>query len=266
MSYVFPDCSLVVSTYNWPEALELLLLSVQNQSQFPNEVIIADDGSKENTLDLIQRFQESFPIPIIHIWHRDKGNRKSIILNKAIARAKHSYIIEVDGDIIMHPEFIKDHLLKSEKGAFLYGSRVNIKEEHLEYLFKAKQIQFHYFSKGIKKRGRTLHIPFLANLYRPKSKRSLKFRGCNTSFWRGDFIKINGFNESITGWGMEDSEMIQRMINKGIKGKRLKFRGIVYHIYHKEQSKNRLAINKEIQKTTINEKLVYTKKGINQHL
>src|SRR5210317_1038932 len=101
-SFSFPSCSLVTPTYNWPEALELLFLSIKNQTYLPNEVIIADDGSKENTKLLIQKFQKDFPVPLFHVWHEDNGYQKPSIMNKAIAMAKYDYIIGIDGDIIMH--------------------------------------------------------------------------------------------------------------------------------------------------------------------
>ncbi|MBV1922731.1 MAG: glycosyltransferase family 2 protein [Flavobacteriaceae bacterium] len=261
-----PTCTLVTPTYNWPEALELLLLSVKNQSYLPNEVIIADDGSKEETKKLIEHFQKDFPVPLIHVWHEDNKNQKPAIMNKAIAKAKYDYIIEIDGDIIMHKEFVKDHLSLAEKNVFLYGSRVNIQKDYLATLFEEKKIHFNLFSKGIKKRGRTLHIPLLANRYKKEDKRSNKLRGCNMSFWRSDLIKINGFNESLTGWGIDDSEMIQRLINIGVQGKRLKHKGIVYHIYHKEQNKSHIQVNQLIEKETTEKKLTYIEKGIDQYL
>lgn len=253
-------------TYNWPEALELLLKSVKNQSHFPDEVIIADDGSTSETKELIQRFQENFPVPLVHVRHEDKGNRKPRIMNKAIATAKYEYIIEIDGDIIMNKYFVEDHLQFSEKGFYLYGSRVNIKKEFLDKLFQNQKLEFHFFSEGIQKRGRTIRVPFLAKQIKPVEERSRKLRGCNMSFWREDFLKVNGFNENLVGWGIDDSEMIQRLHNIGIKGKRLKFAGIAYHIYHKEQSKSHIDINREIEKQTTEEKLVYAEKGIDQFL
>ena len=262
----YPTCSLITPTYNWPEALELLLLSVIKQSVLPNEVIIADDGSKKETSDLIKRFQKIFPIPLHHIWHEDTKNRKPTIMNKAIASSKNNYIIEIDGDIIMHKDFIKDHLSLAEKNVYLFGSRVNIQEEYLETLFKKKQIKFNFFSKGIKKRGRTLHIPIIANRYKKQTDISSKLRGCNMSFWKDDFIKINGFNEELVGWGVDDSEMIQRLINNGIQGKRLKYKGIVYHIYHIEQDKSKVGYNENIEKEVREKKITHIKKGVDQYL
>lgn len=264
MSY--PSCTLITPTYNWTEALELLLLSVLNQSVLPDEVIVADDGSRGDTKQLIEYFQKVFPIPLIHVWHEDIKNRKPSIMNHAIARAKSDYIIEIDGDIIMNKYFIEDHLTFAQNGQYLFGSRVNIQEKLLPKLFSEKNINFNLFSKGIKKRGRTIRIPFLMNFAKSVTKRSGKLRGCNMSFWKEDFIKINGFNESLVGWGMDDSEMIQRLHNIGIRGKRLKFAGIAYHIYHKEQSKSHTSINDEIERITTEKKLIFIEKGINQYL
>ena len=261
-----PKCSLVTPTYNWPEALDLLLLSILNQTVLPDEVIIADDGSKSDTKNLIEHYQNIFPIPLIHIWHDDIKNRKPRIMNKAIAKAQYDYIIEIDGDIIMNKHFIEDHLQFAQKGFYLFGSRVNIQETLLTELFSKKIIHFNFFSKGIKKRGRTIRLPFMMNFAKIVDKRSSKLRGCNMSFWREDFIKINGFNENLVGWGIDDSEMIERLHNLGIKGKRLKFAGIAYHIYHKEQSKSHIEINHEIERQTKEQKLTFVEKGINQFL
>ena len=259
-------CSLITPTYNWPEALDLLLLSIMNQTVLPDEVIIADDGSKSETKDLIEDYQKKFPIPLIHVWHEDIKNRKPRIMNKAIAKAQHEYIIEIDGDIIMNKHFVEDHLRFAQKGFYLFGSRVNIQQTLLSELFTKKIIRFNLFSKGIKKRGRTIRIPFMMNFAKIVDKRSSKLRGCNMSFWREDFIKINGFNENLVGWGIDDSEMIERLHNLGIKGKRLKFAGIAYHIYHKEQSKSHIEINHEIERQTKEKKLTFIEKGINQFL
>ncbi len=259
-------CTLVAPTYNWPEALNLLLKSVMHQSRLPDEVIIADDGSTQETKAVIDRYKHIFPVPLIHIWHEDEGNQKPKIMNKAIAMANYDYIIEIDGDIIMHKHFVRDHLRFAEKGYYLYGSRVNIQKPHLADLFKNEQIKFNFFSKGIKKRGRTIHFPLFSSFIKPVEERSRKLRGCNMSFWREDFIRINGFNEELVGWGIDDSEMVQRLHNIGVKGKRLKHAGLAYHIYHKEQSKSHLDINLAIEKQAEEEKIKYAEKGVDQYL
>ncbi|WP_395092069.1 glycosyltransferase family 2 protein [Vaginella massiliensis] len=260
------SASLVLSTYNWAEALELVLKSILNQTYLPNEVIIADDGSGEDTKTVVDNFKKKYPKKVVHVWQEDQGNRKAKIMNKAIAKATSDYIINIDGDVILHPKFVEDHLSLAQKNTYLYGSRVNIQQSKLNDLFLNKNLNFHFFSRGIKKRGRTLRIPFLAQQQNKHANFSSKMRGCNFSFWREDFIKVNGYNEEITGWGREDSELVLRMHNAGIFAKRLKFSGIVYHIYHHEQSKVFLDQNNKIQQKTIDQQLTFSPKGIDQYL
>tara|TARA_R100000935_G_scaffold1421_2_gene4413 strand:- start:1967 stop:2752 length:786 start_codon:yes stop_codon:yes gene_type:complete len=258
--------ALLISTYNWPEALDLVLKSALNQSQFPDEILIADDGSKEDTKVIISSYQQKSTITIKHIWQEDKGFRKSMILNKAISASTSDYIIEIDGDCLMHKDFVKDHISRVEEGVFLYGSRVNIKKEALSKIFENKICQFSFLSGLIRKRTRNLRIPFLRDSYKASPLFSPKVRGCNLSYWRKDFVEVNGYNEDMEGWGREDSEFILRILNHGIHGKRLRYGGIIYHLYHTESSKNNLEDNNRIQQKTIQEKLVWCENGVSKYL
>lgn len=258
--------ALLISTYNWPKALELVLLSLQNQSLLPDELLIADDGSTEETREIINRFKTVLPIPVHHVWHEDKGFRKSKILNKAIAKSTSDYIIQIDGDCIMHANFIRDHIALCAKNTYLYGSRVNIQEEKTALIFDSNKIRFRLFESGLKKRTRNIRMPTLARLYKSHAEVSRKFRGCNVSFWRDDFIAINGYDEAFEGWGREDSEMILRMANKGVLGKRIRYAGIVYHLHHKTASQDRLMHNDAIQNQTIDLKKTWCENGINSYL
>jgi hypothetical protein len=258
--------ALLISTYNWPEALELVLKSLEVQTVKPNEVLIADDGSTGETKLIIDAYIKQSDLLIKHIWHKDEGFKRSEILNKAIAKTDCDYIIQLDGDCIMHPKFIEDHTTNAKHNQYLFGSRVNIQQHYLDDLFIEKNIYFGLFSKGIKKRTRNIHSRILGSFYKPTSVLSEKLRGCNVSFWREDFVKINGYNEAMTGWGREDSEMVVRLLNNGIVGKRLRYLAIIYHIWHHEKSRERLNINDEIQQKAISEKLLRCNNGIDQYL
>jgi len=258
--------TLVITTYNWPDALNLVLKSVLAQTVMPFEVIIADDGSKPETKVLVDTFKEKFTVPLRYIWHEDQGFRRSAILNKSIALAQGDYIIQLDGDCIVHKDFVKDHNTSAEADTFLYGSRVNIQEAFLPTLYKEETIKFSYFAKGIKKRTRNLHIPLLANLYKRKDELSKKVRGCNLSYWKSDFFKINGYNEDMTGWGREDSELVIRLLNNGIQGKRLRYKAIIYHIWHNESSKERLDINQKIQEDALKNKVKRCERGVDMYM
>src|SRR5579871_5870564 len=101
----FASNSLIIATYNWKEALALVLATVRAQSVLPGEVLVADDGSRDDTRALVEREAATFPVPLRHCWQEDSGFRKSRILNEAFARAAGEYLIEIDGDMLVHPEF-----------------------------------------------------------------------------------------------------------------------------------------------------------------
>jgi hypothetical protein len=258
--------ALLISTYNWPDALEVVLKSVMSQTHLVNEILIADDGSSAETAQLIEKFQLQSTIPIRHFWQEDSGFRKSKILNKAIADTDVEYIIQIDGDCIVHPKFVEDHLNHAVHGAYLYGSRVNILPGFVEVIFQNKHSKFNLFSKEIKNKSRALHVPFLSNLYQAHDGISRKFRGCNVSFWRNDFIAVNGYNEDFEGWGREDSDLAIRLGNNRIKAKRLRYSGILYHIHHETSSKQNVELNNQIQEKTIADKIVVCKNGVNKYL
>jgi glycosyltransferase involved in cell wall biosynthesis len=258
--------ALLISTYNWPEALELIFESILIQTKLPHEILIADDGSNEKTKEVINVFMEKLNIPVRHFWQEDKGFRKSKILNKTIAQTDADYIIQVDGDCILHRNFIEDHILNIKKNTYLYGSRVNILPNFVKKVFNERNISFNLFSNEIKNKTRAFHFPYFSKFYKCHLGVSKKFRGCNVSFWRKDFIEINGYNEDFEGWGREDSDMVIRLGNKGVFAKRLRYCGIVFHIYHKEKPKDQLQLNDTIEQKTILNKIIKVSNGIDKYL
>lgn len=263
-----PSTSLIVSTYNWPEALDLCLLSILRQTVMPDEVIIADDGSTSQTAKLIASFQQKFPVPLIHVWQEDDGFHLSKIRNKAIAKASKEYIVQIDGDLILEKNFIADHLSFSKIGTFVSGTRVLLSPAFSTELIATKKTSISIFSKGIINISNALRInlfrEFLAERY--KSNEIAYVRGCNMAFWKTDLIKVNGYNESFVGWGREDSELAVRLSNSGIKKRILKFGAVTFHIYHPESQRQQLAINNDILKNAIDLKTKTCTFGLSQYL
>ena len=258
--------SLIIATYNWKEALELVLMSVMHQSVKPFEVIIADDGSTGDTKKLIDEYRSKLEMPVIHVWHEDRGFRLSEIRNIAIKQAQGNYIIQIDGDTILHKDFVKDHEKYARKGQFISGSRVLLCKEFSEKLLETKQFEFSFFSKHIKNKHYHFRLPVLTGLLKKPSNDLTQViynvRGCNMSFWKEDLLAVNGYNEDMTGWGREDSEISARLIHLGLKKINLKFSAIQYHIYHPVSSKSNLNINEKILNETIAKKRIYIKNGI----
>lgn len=230
--------SLIISTYNWPSALKVCLKSVLGQSCLPAEVIIADDGSSSETREIIDGFRGRFPVPLIHVWQEDRGFRKTIILNKAVRRSSFEYIIQIDGDVILEKHFIEDHVTCAEQKAFIRGSRAMLTPEKSEELLNSGNIKINFWSKGIIHRNNALRIPALRWLGIRKEKNSEKVRGSNISFWKADFIKVNGYNNQLAGWGHEDEELAARFINSGIIKKIVKLAAVQYHLYHANTTKD----------------------------
>ena len=218
------NCSLIICTYNWPEALRLVLVSATLQSIPPNEIIIADDGSDESTLELIQELAKKTLIPIIHSWQKDDGCRISHSRNKAIAKSNYEYIIMIDGDTIMHPDFIKDHKLNADKNLYIQGSRVLLQPEFTNKIFREGMfINPAFFSNQAKNKLNMIRAPFISRLSALFHNQNInRIRGCNFSVYKDNIIQVNGFNEEITLWGREDSEFVQRLFNIGMKKKQLK--------------------------------------------
>ena len=256
------DITLIITTYNWKEALEIVLLSVQQQSYMPCEVIIADDGSREDTKALIDEYIPKMPVPTHHLWHEDNGFRRSSILNKALAMAKGEYCIQVDGDIVLHPKFIEDHAKLAKPGTYCPGSRTLLQPEITEKVFKTKQITFSPFEKGIKRPINAMRIPWLAPILYPDALRYDDIRGSNLAYWKKDAVDANGYNEDIAGWGREDTEFVARLTFAGIKRRKLKFAAKQFHLYHPEASRNSLDDNDKILANTLNQRLTRCSNGI----
>lgn len=259
--------SVIIPTYNWPEALSLCLKSVLKQSVLPDEIIIADDGSKSDTSDLINNISKQSLVPIIHVWQEDKGFRLAQIRNKAIAKSSKEYIIQIDGDVILHKDFIRDHIWFAQKGSFVSGSRVIIEEKLTKKILASQTYNISFYSKGIHNKINGIHLPFLSFLQeRYRGNDILYVRGCNMGFWREDLLKVNGYNEEMTGWGREDNELASRLINLGIEKRIIKFAGIVYHIDHPLRPRTSLNRNDIILRQTVSSKSTWCTKGVNQYI
>jgi glycosyltransferase involved in cell wall biosynthesis len=254
--------ALLISTYKWPEALDVVLKSVVYQSRMPDEVIIAEDGDDLRTAYSIERFKRTYGIPVKHVSHEDLGFRKSLILNKAIKEIESDYVVEIDGDIIMHPEFIADHIRAAKKGYFVQGSRTMLTEWKSYDLLNNKNIEsLHPFARGLYSRFNALRIPLFSNLFWVNPHKSYNVKGCNLAFWREDYIRVNGYYSGFEGWGWEDYEFGERLINLGIKKKRLKMAAIGYHIFHPLSSRANFVPNEMIYRETVLYKYTYRANG-----
>jgi glycosyltransferase involved in cell wall biosynthesis len=257
--------SLIITTFNWKEALELSILSVFKQIHLPTEIIIADDGSDADTSRMIESLRQSSPIPIVHSWQQNKGFRLSRSRNKAISIAKGDYIILIDGDIVLEENFIADHLEAAKKGYFIQGSRVLINDKSSQLALEQKELSPCFTDPGVENRKNCIRSNLLSKLFSFSSKRLPGIKTCNFAFWREDAEIVNGFNEDFVGWGREDSEFTARLLHNGTKRQNLKFKAVAYHLYHQNNSRKHLEDNDRILANTVRNKLTWCENGLNLH-
>ena len=258
--------SLIIATYNNPEALSLVLKSILNQVLLPDEVVIADDGSTDETKLLIETFKGEFPIPLLHVWHENKGFRAAAIRNMAINKSSGDYLIFSDGDLFFHPHFINDFKNNIKRGEALIGSRVFLKKPASEKRMTNQNSQpvFSFFSNEIEaNRLNSVRITLLSKLFK-QLRYSSALRGGLLGVCRDDILKVNGWNEEFEGWGFEDTELVARLFNLGVIFRKIKFQAITYHLWHKTQSRESADKNQELLKKTIQKNTIRCRKGITQ--
>lgn len=256
--------SLIISTYNWPRALYLCLDSVMQQTVMPTEILIADDGSGISTRDVVKHFENISPVPVHHIWHEDRGFRLAAIRNKAIAASSGEYVIQIDGDLILHRHFIQDHIIFARKGCFVTGSRGIITEMLTQKVLNGEITSLSPLMKGISSSNNAVRSPIASLLYLTFGP-TRSPRGCNMAFWREDLIRVNGYDERFNGWGYEDAEICIRLKNCGIKQRCMKFRGIVFHLHHNLAERSGSDVNEQRYRETIRDHRLRCEQGIDQH-
>lgn len=258
--------SIIVSTYNWPEALELCLCSLFRQTIQPMEIIIADDGSKEDTASLIHKLAQETSIPIVHIWHEDNGFRLAEIRNKAIQRVRSPYLIQLDGDVVVEKHFIADHLRVAEPGCFIRGTRTCLLPKETQRLLTLKKLSFMnrliiFFRQPVN--SQRVHQS-LASFFTKKEDKGNRVKGCNMAFWTQDLVTVNGYNNSLSGWGHEDEELCWRLINLGRLKKIVKFSAVAFHLYHPVASAHNEPHHREVLQSVITEKQTVAANGLKE--
>ena len=258
--------SLIITTYNWPESLELVLKSIERQTIPPGEIIIADDGSTSDTKTLVSRFQQDSELNIIYSWQEDEGFRVSKSRNKAIAKSNTDYIVLIDGDMILHPRFIEDHINNAKLGYFIQGSRVFLTPKKTKQVLDKQKINFSFFSIGFRNRKNAFYSTTLSTLMSRNKNFLGGIKSCNLAFFKQDCIDINGFNNDFKGWGREDSEFVVRLLNNGIRRKSLHFNAIQYHLWHAENKNKFINKNDAILQQALFDRLKWCDNGIDRYL
>ena len=264
--------SVIFSTYNSEDWLEKTIIGFSLQTFKDFEIIIADDGSREATKVLIDRLRSEISITIIHVWQEDNGFQKSQILNKAIIASTADYLIFTDGDCIPRKDFVEVHLKYREEGYFLSGGYYKLSMDISKAITKEDIIYQRCFDlqwlKTIGLKTSFKNIKFitsglLSRILNFVTPTNASWNGHNSSGWKKDLVEVNGFNQEMQ-YGGQDRELGERLFNKGLKSKQIRYSAICVHLDHKRGyvNKETWEKNREIREKTRNEKAVWTNYGI----
>ena len=255
---------LVVNTFNQPHYLVRVLNAVRRQTRLPQEVLLADDGSGEDTRQVFQGWAAQQSFRCEHVWQPREGFRRAGILNRAIAKATSNYLVFLDGDTIPHPWFIEDHGRIRASAVLVQGHRALIEQKAAAYFGLG---EFHRDRRRTLLTGQLRGLkhafrwPWAWRRYRNTLRGT---RGCNLAIWRSDLVKVNGYNEAFVGWGREDSELVSRLMNAGVR--RLDVRGwaLCYHLWHPPASRERLNMNDQLLEAAIAQKTTRCELGLDR--
>ena len=266
--------SVIISTYNSEAWLEKVLWGYQNQSFKDFEIVIADDGSGPKTKACIDKLRSDVFYPIVHVWQEDEGFQKSKILNKAIMACSAPYIVMSDGDCIPRNDFLSVHNKYKTKGYFLSGGYFMLPMNISEHItkedilngncFDIKWLKKHGLASSFKNNKLTSHglkAGFLNSITPTKAS----WNGHNASGWKKDILAVNGFDERMQ-YGGQDRELGERLVNRGIKSKQIRYSAICIHLDHKRGYKtpDSIAKNRAIREKTREKQLSWTDYGIQQ--
>jgi glycosyltransferase involved in cell wall biosynthesis len=259
--------AVVVSTYQNPAMLHLVLEGYRRQNTRNFTIYIADDGSNEPTTELIRSMQTNFPVDILHMWHEDRGFRKARIHNLVLREVSESYVLLTDGDCIPPTNLVSAHLRLARPGCMITGSRILLTPAYSADLLEGGKLPdmrtMALIAHRLRRRiNRLLPLLLPTHLAAPTQKLH-GIHGCHLSCWRNDLLRINGFDEQFEGWGREDSDLVARLFHAGIR--RCNLRGSpVWHIWHPVEDRGRLPDNDQLLNECLKQKRVGAVQGIRE--
>ena len=243
----------VVTTYRRPDALELVLEGYARQDRIPDEILVADDGSGEETAEVLERLASSTGLPIVHVWHSDRGFQKTEVLNRAIRASRSDYLIFTDGDCVPRADFVSTHLQLARPGRFLSGGYVRLAASTTEALtvedvrsgraFDPRWLAGHGTALG-RHRLRLLTGQVIPTVLDALTTTLPTWNGMNSSTWRQDLEGVNGFDLDFVYGGL-DRELGGRLENAGLKGVQVRHRAVVLHLHHERPYKDPATIRKQ---------------------
>jgi glycosyltransferase involved in cell wall biosynthesis len=266
------DISVILSTYQSPDLLERTLHGYRRQRIGGFEIVVADDGSSSETAERIARLRAELGLDLRHVWHEDRGFRKTEILNRAIDAARGDYLLFSDGDCIPWPGFVDTHARLARRGWFLSGGyfqmprglteRITVDDVAAGRLEDASWMRANGLPPSWRAR-RLLLGGAAARLLDLVTPTRASWNGHNASGWKDDLLAVNGFDERM-GYGGEDRELGERLVILGRRGRQVRHRAICLHQWHERGyvSAEVLRENQRIRRETARRRVARTPYGI----
>ena len=231
--------SVIVSSYNQPNALALVFAGLLTQTHPIDEVLIGDDGSQDDTRDLVQAFAKRAPFRVVYETQEDRGFRKSRALNNALRRAQHEHVLFLDGDCVPPPAWAANYARVLAAGVpFATAGYVLMDLRRTQQLTQAQIAagRIDEVSEGgitDEQRRAFCKIHQKEVLYRLlRQRKKPKILGGNWAATRTCLVAVNGFDEKYDGFGKEDSDIRNRLCNAGYRVRSLWDHNWVYHCSH----------------------------------
>ena len=266
--------AVILTTYNRPDALAAVLAGYRAQRGATFELIVADDGSTDDTRRVVAAFKAQAPFAVAHVWHEDRGFRAAAIRNRALAATRADYIVFSDGDCVPSPRFVAQHQRFAERGWFVAGNRILLSEAFTQHVL-AEALNIHEWKSASwlaawLRRDINRWLPLVTlpdgGFRKSAPQRWEGVKTCNLAAWRDDLLRVNGLDESYEGWGLEDSDIVIRLLQAGVKHKSSRFAAPLFHLWHAENDRSRLADNQRRLDTIVRSDHVRARAGVDQYL
>jgi hypothetical protein len=244
--------SVIVTTYNREDALDAALRALARQSDRNFEVVVADDGSRPETAGVVANWRSRLALPLKHVWHEHRGFRGGEIRNRGIRASSGHLCIFLDGDCLAGADFVATHRKLYEPGWFVTGNRIllspGLTEVVLSKGWPAESWSFATLLRqrlvgGINRLMPTLNLR-LGPLRKLRRGRWEGAQTCNLAVARSDLDRIDGFDCAYTGWGLEDSDLVVRLLHAGVQRKDGRFATGVLHLWHPQSDRSQLPANR----------------------